>query len=195
HPIDSRLTNGRRVRPDREGNLWVGTGAGLWRLQRAGGDGGVRAERLGGDEALEREDVWDILEDRDGNMWFATGRGLLRLSNSEVKMVTAHDGLKGTPRAVAVTTESRVWVATSDVLAMLSEDAGGRCTVQTVRHEPTTALYVDNRDRLWAATSSGIFVFEGKNSRPLPLPPGALWSSVFGLAVDRDESVWICDFM
>jgi diguanylate cyclase (GGDEF)-like protein len=88
--------------PSRDGSLWIGTGAGLYRLA----DG--RMQRFGKQEGLSAEHVYSVYEDGDNNVWIATqGGGLNRYRDGRFTAYTSREGLF------------------DDVAFQVMEDAGG----------------------------------------------------------------------
>jgi PAS domain S-box-containing protein len=78
---------------DRDGALWMGTSAGLNRLDPQTGEF-IHYTTADG---LPHDSVFGILEDEDGHLWLSTGRGLSRFDPQEVTFQNyrASDGLQG----------------------------------------------------------------------------------------------------
>jgi len=155
------------VRQDRRGNLWVGSGEGLY-LRRAGS---TRFFRFRSDDAVAGpvldEDVWALREDLAGNLWVGSGtRGVAVIDRQGHARVP--DGLDGdapaiqhrTIRDLLVAPDGRVWIATDGVGIAVYDPGTG--TLDTLRHDNARAaslggnivraLFLDRSSGLWAAT-------------------------------------------
>jgi ligand-binding sensor domain-containing protein/two-component sensor histidine kinase len=93
---------------DRGGDLWVGSGSGLYRLCRDG-----RCERIR--ETLPNLMVSALLQDRGGRLWVGTKRGLCRISMSAPLSRRSIGSVyfAGVPvNSMLESSEGRLWVAT-----------------------------------------------------------------------------------
>jgi signal transduction histidine kinase/DNA-binding response OmpR family regulator/ligand-binding sensor domain-containing protein len=96
---------------DREQNVWVGTGSGLYRMNEARSALEPIAE-----EAIH-SGVFAILEDQQGNLWVGTNSGMYRLTGGHLSSFDSPDGL--TDSSVLSLYEDRegsIWVGTSNGL-------------------------------------------------------------------------------
>ncbi|MFT3913680.1 MAG: histidine kinase [Anaeromyxobacteraceae bacterium] len=73
---------------DAHGGLWVGTGAGLVRMDASSGPADVRVEHFTSREGLVDDDVTAVVEDDDGSLWVATRSGLSRFDPATVTFVS-----------------------------------------------------------------------------------------------------------
>ena len=98
------LPNGpvRALWEDRDGNIWVGTNAGLARLRsRASGD----LEPAKADS--DREMVRCLFEDREGNLWVGANSGLNRIRDECLRFTARARGCPATsPTPSSRTTEA-----------------------------------------------------------------------------------------
>ncbi|MCX7514020.1 diguanylate cyclase [Frateuria sp. STR12] len=155
------------VRQDHRGNLWVGSGQGLY-LRRAGAARFVRFDT--GDTPARRvlaADIWALREDPAGNLWVGSGtRGVAVIGPRGQAHVPA--GLDGdapaiqhrTIRDILATADGRMWIATDGVGIAVYDPASG--ALNTLRHDNARpgspggnivrALFLDRSDGLWAAT-------------------------------------------
>jgi diguanylate cyclase (GGDEF)-like protein len=158
------------VRADRHGNLWVGSGQGLY-VRRAGA---ARFGRVVSDDpaagAVLAEDIWALREDATGKLWVGSGTRGVAVIDSRGR---AHvpPGLEGdapaiqhrTIRDILPTPDGRLWIATDGVGIAVYDPASG--VLDTWRHDnarPASlggnivrALLLDRSGGLWAATEIG----------------------------------------
>jgi len=73
---------------DSDGNLWIGTGSGLFRIRRE------RAGISGIEKWMDGSVVRSIFEDREKSIWIGTdSRGLTRLRDGKISTFSAESGL------------------------------------------------------------------------------------------------------
>lgn len=127
HPGESEAA--RRVTvlfEDHAGTVWVGTWAGLFRLEQAGGRVKFHFVEMGmPSETVDDRMVEDILEDRRGALWIATrGSGLYRRwPDGRVEHYTAQNGLPSNRvHALLEDRDGRLWAGTTHGLCLLNAE-------------------------------------------------------------------------
>jgi ligand-binding sensor domain-containing protein/two-component sensor histidine kinase len=82
---------------DRDGTIWAGTGAGLYRLERSNGRMSLRSVDVHmPTEFPEQRIIADLLEDAHGSLWIAAPSGLYRRwPDGSAARYTKRDGLPG----------------------------------------------------------------------------------------------------
>ncbi|HEU4813989.1 MAG TPA: EAL domain-containing protein [Xanthomonadaceae bacterium] len=176
-----------------DGQVWVGTGAGLERLDPRTGKR-VRVVRLEGGGAPGQA----LVRDGDGIVWFGSSAGLYRI-----------DGNGGSLRigpalpvtALLVDADDRLWVGRSDGLYRLGTDGRTLQRAWPARGEPgfgVRALVQAPDGRLWLSLAGeGLLRFDPRDSttqriRENAAVPGSLPESSIGtLLVDRSGQLWI----
>ena len=101
------LPNGpvRALWEDRDGNIWVGTDAGLARLEAG------RLVTSSGEGGFPREMVRCVFEDREGNLWVGANSGLNRLRDDVFTVYGKSEGLPSDePNTVFQDRRGRIWV-------------------------------------------------------------------------------------
>jgi len=145
---------------DAEGNIWVGTEAGLDRYR----DGLI--SMWNASRGMTEEFSRTVIEDRFSNIWVGTSNGLFRFNadGSVVKRFDGNDGLVST--AILSMTESpdgTLWVGTNlgglyyvenDRLVNMSAKFGLDSTHVRV-------ILASNNGALWIGTASGLLRFSG----------------------------------
>jgi ligand-binding sensor domain-containing protein len=100
--------------------------------------------------------------DASGRRWFATDRGLAVVRPDgfifAVGATDAGDAPEGELRDVAVSADETVWVSTANGLYSLGAD-GWSQVVEGLPSNDVSGLWIDDMDRLWAATDGGVARF------------------------------------
>jgi signal transduction histidine kinase/ligand-binding sensor domain-containing protein len=191
-----------------DGSLWVGSWQGLLHLHQG------RADVFKAADGLSADFVAPIFEDREGNVWVGTQDGLDRFRDVAAPTISRNQGLSNSAAwSVQAMPDGSIWITTADGLnrwknghvtvyrsqTALSQSgqkdeqeiAGSGAATEIVNSGLTgqaQSMGQDQRGRLWAATSDGVFYFESGPFIRVPGVPGRYTSSVVG---DRDGNVWI----
>ncbi len=154
---------------------------------------GERGNAAGGvlqDEQLD-EYVVATFEDRQGNLWFGTlSSGAARFDGTKLTYFTTQDGLVEN-RVVdfAQDQAGNLWIAHGDRPGATRFD--GTSFVQVGQHEgligSVLTVATDRRGRLWAGTTHGAFVYDGKSFQDFKLPKSTADQPSFKIRLD---SVW-----
>jgi signal transduction histidine kinase/ligand-binding sensor domain-containing protein len=191
-----------------DGGLWVGSQQGLFHLHLG------RVDRFAAADGLSDDLVHSLFEDREGNIWIGTGDGLDRFHGAAVPTISQSQGLLHSAAwSVQATPDGSIWIATADGL---NRWESGHVTVYRARKAPpqnsrrddrelgtngqvseisnsgltgdVQSLGQDDRGRLWASTSDGVFYFEGARFVRAPGVPGGYTYAITG---DGHGNVWI----
>ncbi len=128
------------------GEIWVGTRAGLYRLDQE-----ALVEVADGELRIDQP-VYTIVEDRRGRTWFGTGDGVRIWDGRELRHLSVRHGLAGweTNRGAGwVDHAGRVWIGTDQGVSMYQEAYDGRREVAP--RVEIRALEVDGRDPISGA--------------------------------------------
>ncbi|HTR37037.1 MAG TPA: ATP-binding protein [Bryobacteraceae bacterium] len=179
---------------DREGSLWIGSiGAGVARRLD------VRWEAWTKAQGLPSDLIWNIRRDKKGALWVGTAAGLARLDRRAPPRVwTAKQGLGGdTVRWLGETSDGSIWSVTRPGGLARIDAAGHAHTVRESDGLTCGTVHrglVDHLDRLWIATSCGIF----RNDRPtaslhfVRIPqPDSLEHLAWAITEDQKGTVWV----
>jgi len=173
---------------DSDGNFWVATNAGLARLT---GDAMQQFFSSRDNEAVAQLD--SIYEDREHNLWLGShAHGVTRMWNGYTRRYFAPEGLNE-PLTWSVTPAhgGGLWVGTANGVYTLKGSIAKLAIPGTALPEPAGYVLMDDGQRLWIGTHSGLAqLAEGHVSRP---PAFAPLDGVFisGLLQDRAGAVWI----
>ncbi len=170
---------------DAEGNLWIGTQAGMMRLCRTP----VRVIDL---PAAADSDFGTVALDADGSLWAASNQ----LVHFEREQATRFQfpGLNGARvRNVLRSRDGSLWIGT---------DGSGvyHLSGQTMKHFTTSEglvnnfirVFLESRDgSLWMGTDNGVSHMERGGFHNFTMQNGLAYNSIRSLLEDRDGSVWI----
>jgi signal transduction histidine kinase/CheY-like chemotaxis protein len=183
------------VLEDSGGSLWVGlVGAGIARwLGRGEWESWTVAQGLPSDL------IWSIRRDRKGALWVGTSLGLARLDGrSRPTTWTKKGGLGGdNVRWLGETSDGSIWAVTKPGGLARIEPTTGKIHLISGPDLTCGSInrgFVDRLDRLWLATSCGIFL----NERPAISDrfiridqPELLQRGSWAVTMDLDGAMWI----
>ncbi len=183
------------VLEDRGGCLWIGLlGAGLARwLGRGEWESWTVAQGLPSDL------IWSIRRDRKGALWVGTSMGLARLDgHSPPTTWTKKGGLGGdNVRWLGETSDGSIWVVTKPGGLARIEPATGKIHLVSRSDLACASMnrgFIDRLDRLWVATSCGVFL----NGQPAASDrfiridqPESLRRGAWAIAMDLGGAMWI----
>ena len=140
-----------------------------------------------------------LAQPRDGVLWLPSRRdGVIRFDGTNFIRSISADGL---PRdgayAMAAAPDGSVWAGTGSGLSHLVQgrwqnfpSPGGR---------RISSVVCDSKGTVWAASTvtgtpiqgSSVWRFDGERFQPLNTGSGSFRNYVFGMFIDRDDSLWI----
>jgi signal transduction histidine kinase/ligand-binding sensor domain-containing protein len=167
-----------------EGAVWIGTGAGLFRIV----EGQVTAAHAGTrhGERLARLVIRDLLSVRDGALWIVHADGIDRLQNDNIATVE----LSGSVEALAQDTQGRIWSASHlDKGAFLYDAEGTKIGEADVNS--TNDLLADGEGGMWFASDNGLFHSDhNRVVRKVAIGTG-VDSRLQSLARDAEGVIWV----
>lgn len=134
-PLSNRVDT---LYEDRNGQIWVGTDGGLFRLISEGED--VRFERFELEPEPEQNrliEIWQLVEDAEGSLWIATSRGVYRrLPDGRLIHYSIHP-TEGTDYvwALLIGESGRLW-------------AGSRTGLMIIKPEPASSVPPEREGKL-----------------------------------------------
>jgi ligand-binding sensor domain-containing protein/signal transduction histidine kinase len=175
---------------DRESNVWIGTGAGLVRVNPSGG---VSTNEPG---PLTREAITAVFEDRERNLWVGTAGAVRRLRDS---VFVTYSGIDGLPSErigpVFAGDDSRTWFAPADGgLYWLEEGQVHPLQVAGLNGDVVYSI-AGAKDDLWLGRQrSGLTHLHasarGWASESYTQANGLAQNSVYSVYRTRDGTVW-----
>jgi len=153
---------------DSAGTLWIGTGAGLMRMDTATLQLRRALTRDEGGRALGDLRTWSIAEAADGRLWLGTDSGLMHFDpasgDAQAHRVDSEHASAAVVRLVTVDARGRLWVAPDNGLGMYDPERGSFDEVRL-----PTALggglivntMLDAGDgRYWVGSWSGVWLLD-----------------------------------
>jgi hypothetical protein len=175
---------------DREGNIWLGTEAGLFRLQS------FAFQNYTEDIGLDKY-VWSIIEAADSSIWFATYNGvILRYDHGIIKHMTGYEQF--------VSDNNRFYmggIRTSAGHMLFPDNEGiiidyykGKFSRYFDKKLPglstTLCIYEDTASRLLYFGTYGLFVYNEKSGENQYLPLNQV--IIKCISKDKFNRVWLC---
>jgi ligand-binding sensor domain-containing protein/signal transduction histidine kinase len=183
------LTNGfvRVVFEDKNGNLWVGTDNGLFRMQ------GERLTRVDGAGNIPSVAVHSICEDRQGRL-LVGGSGLLILSGPDVAYYRSREDLADNSiRTIRETADGAIWIGTISGLRRLEHGfSGDPFSSPRVISGVNISVLLESRKQLWIGTyGQGLMRFQDGRIARLSAPSALPHNNVLYLFDDGEDDIWV----
>jgi signal transduction histidine kinase/DNA-binding response OmpR family regulator/ligand-binding sensor domain-containing protein len=176
----------RSVWKSREGILWVGTRAGVNRIDRERATSQVLSHHPDQPQSLSDDEVKAVLIDRSGALWVGTQGGGLNRSRNQGRSFERFQHDQGDPRSIGsnhinAILEDRsgtIWIST--VRGGLNRFHSADRSFTKFRHRPgdaasigsdiLTALFEDSSGRIWTGTEdAGLYLFDRDSGQFSPV--------------------------
>jgi ligand-binding sensor domain-containing protein/signal transduction histidine kinase len=168
--------------------LWMGTTAGLIRLQ----DG--REQRWTKANGLANDSVLSLAEGRNGSIWIGTDGGFSRWRDGEIESFLPKNGLsQSTVGSVYEDREGSLWVGTKRGLnQFVDRRTLPFTTAEGLPSDDTGPVFQDQRGVIWVGTlGAGLARFDGHRSSVLTREQGLSSNSILALAGDAKGTLWV----
>jgi signal transduction histidine kinase/ligand-binding sensor domain-containing protein/CheY-like chemotaxis protein len=166
--------------------LWVGTHAGMARIEHGALTPGIDLPRLG------TADIRAITEDRLGVLWVGAHTGLISIdpaTNSPIDRSGAlHDHRV---QALAADGAGSLWVGTAAGLERFDGTHFERYPLNGDLDASITALHADADGTVWVGTATGALYRRETDQFILILPAGRFGSAIQAVTRDRSHRLWI----
>ena len=162
-PVTRRISSGvSSMVKDRDGNLWVGTMRGLYRVK------GTQVSNFSVLTGLAENRVLSLFQDREGSIWVGTASGLERLRDTRLLTLTYREGLPAdSADNVMVARDGSVYVFCSG--GGLARIRGGRVDAFTVKNGLPSiysdGLFEDRDGTVWLGSNVGLARFDSGRFR------------------------------
>jgi ligand-binding sensor domain-containing protein len=154
------------LREDAHGNLWFGTGHGLYRRR----EGAI--DRFGRQEGLSAPDVAFVFEDRSGTIRVVAGNRLHSLGADRRFHVLGEAGLKDAEvNCLFEDREANQWIGTrtGGLFRLRPEYAVTFTTHDGLSNDRVWSVCEGRDGQLWIATDGGVNEFKQGRFSPLPI--------------------------
>ena len=184
----------RALWPDRQGDLWVGTQAGLCRYDGAQFEVFTQADGLAGNQ------IFCLREDGHGRLWVGTGDGsgqhgygVSCYDGSTWQTFTQADGLpSNVVRTLLADRQGQLWIGTRGGLSCFDGQRFTPYTMQEGLPAPgVSCLLEDRQGQLWIGTNEGVVCFDGPSFTTYTPEHGLEDPKVHSLYEDRDGTLWV----
>ena len=179
----------RKLLEDHDGNLWVGTQAGLTRITEAT----ISTMRIR--TGVSAENVTRVAATGDGAVWVQSPDGLVQLTGRQRVVHASMQGVSlRTISALHTDREGTLWVGTTDG-HLLSRRAGTfRLATWPPSEAPSAILGIttDSRGRVWIEDDAGrLLLRNGAQVTSLPVPPTLRSTPLRFLNTDSRDRLWL----
>jgi signal transduction histidine kinase/CheY-like chemotaxis protein/ligand-binding sensor domain-containing protein len=170
---------------DRQGNLWVGTGAaGIFRVSAADG----KVSFYSAEDGLNDSKVLALLEDREGSIWVGTGNGLDRFRDAKFTPFGPREYLpSGQTQSVIGGKDGSIYVYCE--AGGLTRIKDGVVTVLSREEDALSysghAMFESKDGSIWAATTKGLAQY--KDGRLVLHPLTGRLAHAFISAISEDD--------
>lgn len=204
-PGDSRTAAITGLARDARGTLWVGTAAGLFRIDSSHAVPRMVEVDLDIVDELNELSIQSLMVARDGAVWIAAGPGLfVRRPDGSVDSLRYSRHLPvRVIRQLLEDASGRIWAATTGGLWLLARDDRGDIRIAGVSgiaegapDQAIISLLQATDGSLWAGTGAGLARIrptDGPRVRFEPVRPstGATLSAIYALAEDAGGDLWV----
>jgi len=184
------LSNGfvRVVREDHQGRRWIGTDAGLFRMD------GETFVRIDGRDGIAAMSVHSICEDNEGRL-LVGGVGLLVLGDAKPAYYRSRQSMAdNNVRTIRQTPDGAVWIGTISGLRRLRDGVRGDPfrSPKIIDGVNVSVLLPGRGSELWIATyGQGIVRYRNGRMDRFTAPSWLPHNNVIALFEDREGNVWI----
>lgn len=173
---------------DSDDALWVGTTAGLIRLQNG------REQRFTKADGLANDSVLSLAEGRNGSIWIGMDGGFSRWRNGEIESFLPKNGLsQSTVASLYEDREGSLWVGTKRGLnQFLDRRTLPFTTAEGLPSDDTGPVFQDPHGTIWVGTlGAGLARFDGRRSSVITKQDGLSSNSILALAGDAKGTLWV----
>ncbi len=185
--------NVTRVMEDREGDLWVGTTTGLFRLERK------RIKVYSRLDGLRSDNTLGVTKGADGTIWVSTAEGMSRIRDGQVENLPLPEGSENWKRIGVLLADQQdaLWVGWPGP-DLVRFQAGKwqmyRAPQRIANSGELGAIYEDRKGRIWMGTGNDVFYKEGNQWTVFSTTNGLSHRDVRVIYQDRRGDLWFGTF-
>lgn len=176
----------RNAYADDQGNLWLATEQGLYRVQNQA------ISMYSVEQGLQDRDVYAIYQDRAGAVWLGVWhKGLSRISNGEIENLTVADGLPD-PLVSSLFQDDKgqLWVGSHGGLSIYARGHFSQAGVPHLADDVVQAIFQDRAGVLWFGTRKGVSRLESKILQPFRFTEETAPRDVHAITQTSDGDLW-----
>ncbi|HUJ29708.1 MAG TPA: two-component regulator propeller domain-containing protein [Candidatus Acidoferrum sp.] len=185
------LANGfvRSIYQDSRGRVWVGTDAGLFRLD------GERFTRIDGQGKVPALAVHDIREDHEGRLWVG-GSKLLMLDGDDCREFLLSGGRSASRvKSIFETSDGTLWVGTVSGLDRMAPSHSFESRQFEEVPEITSTVRILREDRdgtLWIGSiGAGLIRYRDGRFTRVTTPEDPPSSTILSVFEDSEQNIWV----
>src|SRR4030095_4490911 len=171
---------------DKKGNLWAGTGTGLWRWA----PGSPESIPLSGPAS----EIHSIIQDRDGTVLIATRAGIIRITDRKAAAYRLPDfAVPLNPFSLLRDRDGSLWIGTKD-RGLLHVSNGGTDhfgRAHGLSSDYISAVFEDREGNIWVGTANGLDRFREFAVSTISVVHSYSVPTVESVLTDTDGSVWL----
>lgn len=201
---DPRSRSVATLYQSRNGQIWIGTRAGLFEAEHTAGEMKFRQVAIGWESMGPADQIWSVRQDRFGTLWVATSRGLRRLWR-DGRIETHFADFGGGFHSVLEDRAGHLWAGTrlAGLLELTFDAPSGRLaatrTYSTKTGLPSNwinQLFEAKNGELWAGSGGGLIQLmpadrDGPRIRVFTDANGLGRGMVQSVSSDRDGNLWV----
>ena len=175
------------------GEIWVGRQHGGLTVLRSRADS-FAVQTYTQADGLAQNSIYSVHRNRDGTVWAGSvSAGISRLSGGIFTNYSVGNGPSSSAAfSIVEGYNGTMWFATPSGIESFSSGVWKNFTVPEVLPSSTVrSIFEDSRHRLWIATSGGLAFFSSAGVQVPPHLPDSLREEIFGIAEDKQGSLWI----
>ncbi len=171
---------------DRLQRLWIGTHAGIARIENGALTPPGHLPRLG------TADIRAITEDRLGLLWVGGRSGLISIDSTTNAAIDRSGALHDRRvQALAADGAGSLWVGTADGLERFDGIHFERIGLNGDRDASITAIHADPDGTVWVGTGTGALYRRESDQFIQVMPAGRFGSAIQAVTRDRSHRLWI----
>jgi diguanylate cyclase (GGDEF)-like protein len=174
---------------DHDGNLWVGSNAGLARFRE-----GRLAEFVPDTHPPAFRQVISAMEDREGSLWLGSQlNGLARVWNGWTRRYSEGEGLHD-PIVWSLAPDPdgrRLWVGTNDGLSLFDHGRFQLVVPGKALPHPNAYNLLAEPDQVWIGTRRGLVLWRNGRVETLPELAPLASAQINGIVRTGDGSLWV----
>ncbi len=190
--LPNRVVNS--VMQDHRGRVWVGTAAGIARIEGDQVTSGLTVTNETQTIELPKKSVLSLLEDDQGDIWFGTFAGVFRMKTNALLHYTAAKSklADDVARSMLQLTAKSYWIGNSNGLTRYRFQLFTNFAAKVgLTFTGVRALEEGKEKRLWVGSEEGVTVFKGDTYKRFTMNNGLSSERVNALYVDKNETLWI----